>query len=281
MISRLAKVKREIIVVVLAILVQFFGAMPLKPVVENMITSKVITSSVLYIISVGLALLVVYIAHKRGCVAPISFVAEDGIYKLIAAGALGIVAASYISTGITLGLSTFIESDLLVASNVSADSWNYSTAEKLCKLIAVSVGAPIVEEIIFRGALLGAMKKTFKTGTAVVITSVVFGLLHRTSLLAILGASLSGIVLAYIYLASGSLLCSICLHSWVNLAVNVKAFWLTKEVSVEGVKGGISTAMELSDMQLALLFIVIGTVSAITFAVIIKRRLSAERDVAS
>jgi len=80
-------------------------------------------------------------------------------------------------------------------------------------LVSLVVVTPIVEEAIFRGWLLPKVSRRWGVGAGVITTSLIFGLLHGPSAP---GATLTGLVLALLYLDTGSLLVPIAAHATVN-----------------------------------------------------------------
>lgn len=69
---------------------------------------------------------------------------------------------------------------------------------------------PILEEIIFRGFILKAIR-SFGTSFAIIFSSILFGIFHG-NLLQLVPATLMGIVLAYITVKSNSIIPSIIAH---------------------------------------------------------------------
>lgn len=87
-------------------------------------------------------------------------------------------------------------------------------------LIALAVFfAPFVEELIFRGFVFNAVLRYAPVGLAAVISGAIFGLAHldRTAFFPL---ACGGIVLAFVYYRTGSLVSSMLTHSTFN-AVNV------------------------------------------------------------
>jgi hypothetical protein len=84
-------------------------------------------------------------------------------------------------------------------------------------LIAVIV-APIVEEFVFRGLVLRRFVASRGFWQGVLASAGIFALLHPQQLL---GAFVAGIVLALLYLASGSLSVSMLAHALNNAAVAI------------------------------------------------------------
>ncbi len=78
----------------------------------------------------------------------------------------------------------------------------------------IVVVAPIVEELLFRGAMLHRLTAKWGLRTALVVSSVVFGILHVN----FLGAGVLGFVIALLYLRTRKLLVPIICHT-VNNAV--------------------------------------------------------------
>lgn len=70
---------------------------------------------------------------------------------------------------------------------------------------------PVAEEIFFRGVLYRWMSQSLNTWVAIILSSLVFGLLHGD--IAVAGATfVMGIILAWFYERSGSLWTSITIH---------------------------------------------------------------------
>lgn len=73
--------------------------------------------------------------------------------------------------------------------------------------------APIVEEIIFRGILLEKFSKRFSIVISILLSSILFGILHAD----IVGATFFGIFMSILRIRSGSLLLPMCIHAANNL----------------------------------------------------------------
>lgn len=87
--------------------------------------------------------------------------------------------------------------------------------EYLLAFITLVVIAPIAEETIFRGYLYGKLKKTVPIWAAVILTSLVFGMVHGEWNLAVDTFALS-IVLCLLCELTGSIWASILLHMSKN-----------------------------------------------------------------
>lgn len=86
-------------------------------------------------------------------------------------------------------------------------------------LISVSVFAPFFEEWLCRGIILRGLLKKMKPGWAIVISSLVFGLIHMNLWQAI-PAFIIGVILGYVYYKTGSLKLTMLMHC-VNNTLSV------------------------------------------------------------
>lgn len=85
-------------------------------------------------------------------------------------------------------------------------------SHNLLGALTISFVAPVLEEVMFRGAIQGYMtRKTGKPVLSIVIASLVFGIFHMNPI-QIVYASLLGMILGWIYYRTGSLLSVIVGH---------------------------------------------------------------------
>lgn len=80
----------------------------------------------------------------------------------------------------------------------------------LCIVVAI----PIVEEVLFRGALYGGMRKMMPPGFAIVLSGVLFGAMHDP--IAMLPVATLGMALAWLYERTGSLVAPCLAHALQN-----------------------------------------------------------------
>jgi membrane protease YdiL (CAAX protease family) len=90
-------------------------------------------------------------------------------------------------------------------------------------LLSVAVGAPIVEELFFRGLLLRSLQNRFPDALAVLLSAVAFGLAHGSTLpidavvLVMVSLMVFGAVLAVLAIRTGRLGPGIVAHAAFNL----------------------------------------------------------------
>ncbi len=122
---------------------------------------------------------------------------------------------------------------------IDASFWGVMTAV---------VAAPLCEEILCRGIVLGSAVKSRGVVWAWVFSSLFFGVIHFHPA-AVIYASLSGLVLGYLALRSGSLLSSVLLHaanntlSFILLAAGLESTPLSELISSPALYGILYFAM--------------------------------------
>lgn len=109
------------------------------------------------------------------------------------------------------------------------DSSSYITLNPLTTilfLLATAVFAPVVEEVVFRGFILGGLKSKFNSFLAVVLSAIAFSLMHFSPAQTAYQFCL-GVALGFLAVNSNSVLPCIIAHSASNLtAFVVSAFGL-------------------------------------------------------
>lgn len=103
--------------------------------------------------------------------------------------------------------------------------------DKIMFFILACFLAPLVEEFTFRGVILNRLRKRWGTLTAVILSSVLFGILHFET--AIVGAILFGVLLAVLYLKTNNILVTVSVHFFNNLAASFLSFFDTAAEAAE------------------------------------------------
>ena len=93
-------------------------------------------------------------------------------------------------------------------------------------VVVACVGAPLAEEVIFRGYIYGVAKRFAGIPLAVVFSGLLFGAVHM-NLAALLPLTILGIILALAYEYTGSLWGPIAIHFCFN-AVTVGIQFIVK-----------------------------------------------------
>lgn len=88
---------------------------------------------------------------------------------------------------------------------------------RLSEWVAILVVAPVLEELLYRERLLGALRPVCGTVVAILLSSIAFAVPHLESW-HVLGTFLVGIALGAVYAVSGSIAVCVALHLGLNLA---------------------------------------------------------------
>lgn len=92
--------------------------------------------------------------------------------------------------------------------------------------LSLVVFAPVFEELLCRGVVLGALRAKYGVVRAWLLSSLFFGVLHVQPLLAV-NACIIGLILGFVYMATGSIWAPMLLH-----AVNNGAAYLQLEAGL-------------------------------------------------
>ena len=95
---------------------------------------------------------------------------------------------------------------------IYGDENGYPWLPNLLNLISLVILAPIIEEIAFRGMLLHRWAEKWNLTVAILVSSLIFGLLHPDSV----GAAAFGIAMCIIYLKTQTLIIPIICHALYN-----------------------------------------------------------------
>jgi membrane protease YdiL (CAAX protease family) len=95
---------------------------------------------------------------------------------------------------------------------------NARGSELVGYVLAACVAAPFTEELIFRGFVFNALRRYMPAALAVLLSAIVFGLVHwqTGNAGALVPLAAGGVVLAVVYYRSGSLVASMITHALFN-----------------------------------------------------------------
>ncbi len=141
--------------------------------------------------------------------------------------AAGLVIATYVAFAVLVTLWGLLvgDPDEPLLDDLGVDR---STLLLVLGILTVCVGAPLVEEIFFRGFFFRALRNRLSLPLAATATGVIFGVMHLISspIEAILPLALFGALLCVLYERTGSLYPCIALHA-IN---NALAFGVNEEM---------------------------------------------------
>ena len=91
-------------------------------------------------------------------------------------------------------------------------------------IVTIAVVGPILEELLFRGAITKALLKQYNPAKAIFISALIFGIFHINPV-QVVPAFLIGLLLAWVYYKTASLIPCILMHilnNSISVYINIK-----------------------------------------------------------
>ena len=133
-------------------------------------------------------------------------------FAWVPAGVLVYVVLTAVVAALSLVLLPFIDHSQVQQTGFSGIS---TQSEYILAFLSLVVIAPVAEEVLFRGYLMGKLRKSMPVWAAIIITSLLFALVHFQWNVALDTFALS-IVLCLLRLVTKSLWAPILLHAMKN-----------------------------------------------------------------
>lgn len=112
-------------------------------------------------------------------------------------------------------LDPIFEGFFPVSEKVYQESINDILKNPICGFLSVCIIAPITEELLMRGYVLGGLKNKYGEVIAVMVSATLFGIMHF-NMVQTLSACLCGLILGLLYIKTDSLFCCILCHGLYN-----------------------------------------------------------------
>jgi len=116
-----------------------------------------------------------------------------------------------------LSITLFIGVILLISPIISINTWDYSNKNIFSSVFYFIVLAPIIEEFIFRGIILNRFKKKYNQKSVIIISSILFALLHFDP--NVFSRFLLGLLASLLYIETKNIINCMIFHSLNNLTV--------------------------------------------------------------
>lgn len=146
-----------------------------------------------------------YISTKKVTWSPVS-----GSYLFYSS--LAILCCGYILSALMAQLK-FIPNIMEQTFEILQSGWG--------GILAIAIIGPVLEEVLFRGAITKALLQQYKPTTAILLSALLFGIFHINPV-QIIPAFLIGLLLAWIYYKTASLIPCILMHV-INNSLSVYA----------------------------------------------------------
>lgn len=125
------------------------------------------------------------------------------------------VSASYLLWSLLMGISSIFIIDYLMSYLTFLPDWSDNTFDVLQSgwmgIICITLLGPILEELLFRGAITKVLLQKYNPIKAILISGLLFGIFHMNPVQTV-PATLIGFVLAGIYYKAGSVIPCILIH---------------------------------------------------------------------
>lgn len=224
------------------IIVFFLGIRALSIAFKMIFTSKIIAVRFAHLIVSSFIVILVILQQKKASLITIDLGMPS--LKGMIIGGISDSSLSVVMCSIAWVVSLFVQCDAITAGNVENLDSCLTGVERFVTLASVCIITPIVEEFMIRGMLLGSLRKLYGVKLAIIGSSVLFGLLHGTSLFTILATGISGAMLATVYVTYGSLWTTVCIHAAYNFTVaGSKLLLNTSVIETESLDRGLVIAL--------------------------------------
>ncbi len=191
-------------------------------------------TSTLYLINAVMTLFVLtipYVFAAKFCgskVTELVLFNKTSFTKVITLVMLGMGVCA-LSNFASSSITSVFEQIFGISSESSLDGYGTGLQAFLLMLLCVGILPAILEEFALRGVVMGLLRKKFGDGAAIVISALLFGLLHG-NLQQIPFAFGVGLILGYATIYSGSMVPAMIIHA-MNNSISVVLTFATDSVS--------------------------------------------------
>ena len=193
------------------------GSDPPRPI---RLTPIVMQVQLVFQLGITALVIVFFKDYRRLPVRQLSGWLRTGLIATTGTALLWIIPAMFILGAFNLGLVT-----LLKSSGVSLDAQPITHAIKgvsnlsllALSALALAVGAPLMEEIVFRGVLYSNARRWFPKWYALAASSIFFAVVHA-NLLSFLPLAALGALFAEVYDRTRNLAVPVIMHGFFNLS---------------------------------------------------------------
>jgi membrane protease YdiL (CAAX protease family) len=186
-----------------------------------------------YLVSFGISLLIVHSMRKRRL--------GESRYDFTVGSGKRVALLFVSSTAILWGVVEPLGSLIPLSESMKGVLRDAAGETGVFTFIYFILAAPVMEELLFRGIMLDGLLKRYRPLTAILMTSLIFGIVHLNPYQFVIGFVL-GVLLGWVYLRTGSVAQCIVIHMSANLSGYVARFFIDPEqldhMSVFTIYGG-------------------------------------------
>jgi membrane protease YdiL (CAAX protease family) len=174
---------------------------------------KEISMLVYYLLSMGMPALIIYFIKKKK-VGEVHVNLNIDNNRVLALALVGTIA-------LLVGIVSPIVTSIPMSESFKKIFLELGKMNGFVSILLAVLAAPILEEFIFRGIILDGLLKRYSAIKSIVVSSLLFGLVHLNPWQFITGF-LMGIFIGYIYIYTRSLSIAILMHGINNLSGTVQ-----------------------------------------------------------
>ncbi|MBR3463778.1 MAG: CPBP family intramembrane metalloprotease [Clostridiales bacterium] len=141
--------------------------------------------------------------------------------------------------------------------------------DTICYLITICFIVPLEEELIFRGAVFGVLRRKMGPLAGILITAVIFGIMHRVSIHTAY-AIVCGMILTACYYYTENIFATVIMHSIFNIIGSGLKDLL--KLSVFGIPSGVRNEILMNFTIICILMMVPAGLGFLALARISRRR---------
>jgi len=192
-------------------IIVILGTLALSPVNSalNKILGEDISMLIYYVLAIGIPFCIVYLI-KKNKTGESSFNTAIENKRIIPIVIVGTAALLF---GIISPMGNLIP----MPENIKKELMDFGSQTGIFAFLLMVVAAPILEELIFRGIMLDGLLKKYSPVTAILISSLLFGIIHLNPWQFLTGLII-GLFSGWVYYRSRSLSLSIIIHATANLS---------------------------------------------------------------
>ncbi len=205
-----------------------------------------------YLLSIGIPFWIFYSIRKRKthCRSFNLTIENKRIIPLIIIGSIVLL----------FGISSPIGKLIPMPESIEKALMNFGSQTGIFAFLTMVIAAPILEELLFRGIVLDGLLKKYSPIKSILISSLLFGLVHLNPWQFITG-SIIGIFSGWVYYRTRSLSFSIIIHAAANLSGFLMRFFIDNDFSKD------ETLLEMYGGLSYLLLAIIGSILIVSVCI--------------
>lgn len=195
---------------------------PIKMIFETTL-GKELTSLIYYVLTMGITFLII---HRKRINRQETSNYDFGIGSIKIA-----LLLCFATIAIQIGITFPIISQIPMPDFIQKIFLDDGSTTGVYSFITIVIAAPILEELIFRGFILNGLLKSYSPLKAIIISSLLFGLVHLNPW-QFIGASIGGILSGWVYFKTNKITLPIIIHMTNNFLALLVSYFNSRNVNL-------------------------------------------------